>query len=309
MSLRAVVTVGGFVLLLTVLASALRVYEVRQQAVVLEGNRLYGSESFLVSGVASTVLAAVSPSSADVRVFTDLTPDGRVRAVVSSEGAAFSIPLHAGRTFSGDGSAEALVGADLPVVSRDGRSYVTFAGREYEVVGLLGLRAESLLSTDVLVDDPALFSDAADEPLVVDGRGAREAYVDVLGDRGLTANPPGTSHRTDVDVVSRLLLTLGGSVVLAGLAFAGVLASSSAVRYARVARVLGLSRARVYGSTVVTVLLVWAACVVATSAVWEAVAGGALGWAPRLVPDLALQALTLWAAFSVAFAADRRRVA
>lgn len=309
MSARVVATVGALILLLTVLASALRVYEVRQQAIVLEGNRLYSTESLLVSGVASTVLGAVAPASPDARVFTDLTPDGRVRAVMTAGGDRLDIPLHAGRTFSATGSAEALVGADVPVVSREGRSYVSFAGQEYEAVGYLGLRPESLLSTDVLIDDPRLFSVSQDEPLVVDGRGVREASADTLGDLETSSAPPGTSHRTNVDVVSPLLLALGGVVVITGLAGTGFVASTSVVRYARVARVLGLSRRRVYGSAVATLLLVWATCVVLTSAIWRAAAGGPLGWEPRLFPDLAVQALTLSAACAVALVAARRQAA
>lgn len=307
MSARAAAAVGALILLLTVLTSALQVYEVRQQAIMLEGNRLYSTESLFVSGVASTVLAAVAPSSPDARVFTDLTPDGRVRAVMTAEGDQLSVPLHAGRSFSAAGSAEALVGADVPVVSRDGRSYVSFAGQEYEAVGYLGLRPESLLSTDVLIDDPRLFSVAQDEPLVVDGRGVREASADALGDLEISSTPPGTSHRTNVDVVSPLLLTLGGVVVITGMAGAGVVASTSVVRHARVARVLGLSPRRVYGSAVTTLLLVWATCVVLTSAIWRAASGSPLGWEPRLFPDLAVQALTLSTAFAVSLVAARRQ--
>ena len=267
MPARTAAAIGSLLFLLAFLAGALRIYDAQQHAIALEGNRLYSTDSFTVTRDARHVLEAIREKAPDARVLKDLADGGRTRAVLAADLSDFDIPVYEGRRFSAEAVGEAIVGADVPVDTRAGRAYVSFDGRDYVVVGRLGLDAESLLAEDTLLSDPALFG-VLEETIVVDGPQARDAYVEAFGDDGMTSTARGTTHRTNVDIVSRLILTYGASIVLAGLAYCGVLAHGLLRPYLQTLHILGRSAGRILATPIAWLGALWVLAVGLASLVW-----------------------------------------
>lgn len=306
MTARKALVIGTLLLLLTFLASALGVYDARQQALELEGNRLYSSESFTAVGNAHSILAQATGHSGDLRVVKDLTEDGRVRVVLAEEYEKLRIPVHAGRTFSAGDSGTALAGSGVALISKDGVPYYSFGGRDYEVIGRLGLRADSLLAQDVVLNDPVLFAAEGDEPLVVDGRGALEAYVAVFGTDGVAAMSGDTNHRTNVDFVSPLLLLFGTCVVAVGLVFTGVMANALLQPHTHVLHMLGSAHLRIYAPAITWVLALWFGAAAASAAFWGLRTGSLMASGVLLPAGLVWQVATVSVAFTLAFTVTAR---
>lgn len=261
----------GLCALLLVLFSALSatmaVYDSRQQALGLEGNALYTAEAVLVETTAARALA-VSPAD-DLRVFVDLADGGSVRALAAGSRARMDFPVHSGRTFTSDDRGVALVGADVAVSEGPSGAVVLVGDRSYEVVGRLGLRQDSLLSDDVLVLDPDIVDSEVAGPLVLDGPDARARYVQAHGADSVETVSAATARRTNVDLVSPLVLGLGVVLVVLGWLLTGVYVSHATHRRNRVLHLLGTRAWLVRLSLVaeVTVIGVAATIVVAVVAV------------------------------------------
>ncbi|MBB2925535.1 hypothetical protein [Cellulomonas cellasea] len=306
MTPRKALTIGTLLLLLTFLASALGVYDIRQQALELEGNRLYSTESFTAYANAHRILTQATGASGDLRVVKDLTDDGRVRAILAEDYEKLAIPIHAGRTFSSRDHDTALAGSNVALTTRDGVTYYSFEGRDYEVIGRLGLQADSLLAQDIVLNDPALFAAEGDEPLVVDGHGALEAYMAAFGGDDVAAMSGDTNRRTNVDFVSPLLLLFGTCIVAAGLAFTGVLANALLRPHTHVLHVLGSTHLRIFAAGITWLLGLWCTAAAGSAAFWGLRTGGLMTSWTLLPAGLMWQVGVLSGAFTLAFAATAR---
>lgn len=306
MTARKMLAIGSLLLLLTFLASALRVYDSRQEALALEGDRLYSADAFSIEANARDVLTETTGVVDDLRVFKDITEDSRVRAVLTADGTTLPVPVHEGRAFTADDTPQALVGAAVGTTSDGGVTRYAYGGREYGVVGRLGLRADSLLSGDVLLHDPTLFAAEGTERLVVDGRDARDRYVAAFGGDRVSALTAGTSRRTDVDFVSTLLLLFGTCVLGVGLALTGVLAGALLRDHTHVRHVLGASYGSIFLRAAGPLLLLWLAAAAVSTAFWATRPGGSPAPGAPLWPDLAWQVGTLTVAFTLAFVTGAR---
>lgn len=227
-------------LLFSALAATLAIYDSRQRAIHLEGNSLYSADAVLVDATAAQALA-VSPDG-DLRVFTELTSGGTVRAVAASSSARLSFPVHAGRTFRSGERGVALVGSRVVVSQGATGEFVRLGERSYEVVGRLGLRENSLLANDILVLDPDLFDSGEPQPLVLDGPDAGTRYAGLHGAASVEHFSTATSRRTNIDVVSPLILVLGAALVAMGWVFVGVFLSFATRRRNLVLHLLGVPR-------------------------------------------------------------------
>lgn len=307
MTPRSMLVTGTLLLLLVTLATALHDYDRRQQGLTLEGNRLHSSESFEVSGRADEIIEQIGSVSADARALKDLSADGRVRAILTTTDQDLALPLHAGSTFSSPGQNRALVGADVDLTYADGSPVFVFDGREYDVVGYLGARADSLLSDDVLLSGPGLFSETDDEQLVIDGRGAFERYVDVFGSEGAHLMDGGTNRRTNIDFVSPLLLRFGFCTVLVGCAFTGSLAAATTRRRTRLLHVLGSPYGRLFALDLVRLVTLWIVCTSASMAFWGLTLGDVPSRSTTLAPTSVWQVTALVCAFAATFVSTHRK--
>ena len=190
------------------------------------------------------------------KVFVRL--EGDVRAVAMLSGRWTDVPLHDGHALTGR-PGEALAGADVAVRGDD----IVVDGKPYDVVGRLGVRADSLLSDDVIVADPSRFS-ASPQRLLLDGPSSVRHYSAEFPGRSVEIVDDGTNRRTNVDAVSPVLVTLGVLVVMLIGVVAGLQAGrwelrTAAVRFTTGIRPLSTLRSAATRVSVITI----AACTTA----------------------------------------------
>ncbi|GAA3708067.1 hypothetical protein GCM10022377_22380 [Zhihengliuella alba] len=241
MSGRTVAMVGGLTLLFMLLGSALSVYNTKQEAITLEGNKLYSTASIRVTGNPREIVRKARTLGPETRIYVQLPGEARVRNLLVDDPTGLNLPLHEGRSFWAGEEKAAIVGAAIPVVDRDGREYFEYDGEIYEVIGRLGAGPDSLLAADVLLSDPARAFDGSG-PIVVDRVDAYARYVENFGSQGVARMNEDTNRRTNVDFVSPLLLGLGTAIVTAGAVFTGMLAASLLQRRHHVLHLLGHRR-------------------------------------------------------------------
>lgn len=267
MTHRSLLLVGFLLALFSVLTCTLLTYDARQRALGQEGNHLLSAEAITVTGNARDIVDTLG---ADVRVFRALEDNGAVRAVLASSGTELSFPVHAGRAFRAADSRVALVGAQVPVTTESGSTTVTYDGERYEVIGRLGVKADSLLAVDILLLDPERFAASGEEPLTVDGSHIRDRFAAAFGPEGIEAVSTAVNKRTNIDVISPLILGLGSTLIVLGWVFTGLLARSRTRARTRVLILLGATRRRRLGLPATQILglsaltLIAAGCLTAT---------------------------------------------
>ncbi|RZU62925.1 hypothetical protein EV380_2530 [Zhihengliuella halotolerans] len=234
---------GSLLVLFMLLGSALTVYSVKQEAITLEGNKLYSTESIQVSGDAERIAANAHELAPEARVYVHLPGNARVRNLLIEDASGLSLPLYEGRVFASGEHDKAIVGSEIPVVERGGVEYFEYDGESYEVTGRLGTNEESLLSADVLISDPDRTSGGLGD-VVVDLPDAHARYVDAFGADGVASIDGSTNKRTNIDYVSPILLGLGFTIVTIGAAMTGLLAATLLRRRHEVLHLLGHRRAR-----------------------------------------------------------------
>jgi hypothetical protein len=234
------------VLLAMTLSLLLHSYESRHQALLLEGNRLYGSQAVLVDETPRVLLDSLKELGQNVRVFSLLADYDKVRVVAANDFEKIPFPIHQGKGFSNDDRREALVGAGVGIEYDNEKPYVTLGSRRYEVVGFLGTRADSVLEQDVLLKDDELFCSASASSVVLDGTGAETAYKRLIPTAKTEAFNFGVDRRTSIDSVSPVLFGAGVMLIIAGYVCAGFLYGLQKVEEVRIFDLLGYSRWRAY---------------------------------------------------------------
>jgi hypothetical protein len=243
--------VTALLLLATSVSALLAVFAARTTLVAAEGDDLRTADSIVVSATLRELTAAAEAGRfADgTRVFVDVEPG--VRAVALLAGGWPDVPLHAGRPLSGS-EGEALVGSGRVDSPADDPSGVRVGGRHYSVVGVLGLRATSLLSDDVVVADRTRFT-AEVERLRIDGPDVGRRYVAAFPDRTIERVASSTNRRTNVDVVSPLLLVFGAATAASVALVAGVSGARWERRRSEVLLLTGIARSRRTAHAVVVI--------------------------------------------------------
>ncbi|MCO1340098.1 hypothetical protein BJH93_14565 [Kocuria polaris] len=234
---------AALITLFMLLGSALAVYSVKQEAITLEGNKLYSTESIQVSGDAEQIAANARELGPEARVYVQLPGNARVRNLLIEDTSGLSLPLYEGRVFASGEHDKAIVGSEIPVVERGGVEYFEYDDESYEVIGRLGTGEESLLAADVLISDPDRTSGGFGD-VVVDLPDAHARYVESFGADGVASMDGSTNRRTNIDYVSPILLGLGAAIVAIGAAMTALLAAALLRRHHEVLHLLGHRRIR-----------------------------------------------------------------
>lgn len=225
---------AGLLLLAMLMTVLIGVFDARRRVVAVEGNDLRSGQSAWVDATLAELLHARDAFAPGTKVFVTL--EHGVRAVVVLSGRWVDVPLHDGRALS-EAPGEALAGADADVHDDE----VVVGGKPYEVVGRLGVRADSLLADDVVVSDPSQFSTST-QRLLLDGRDSARHYNAAFPGRNVEIINEGTNRRTNVDTVSPVLVALGALVATLVAVIAGVQGGRWELRAATVQFTIGVRR-------------------------------------------------------------------
>lgn len=256
MTKQQTTAIAGLLLLAMLLTVLIGVFDARRGVIASEGNDLRSGQSVWVNATLDELMRARNAFEPGTKVFVRL--EGDVRAVAMLSGRWTDVPLHDGHALTGR-PGEALAGADVAVRGDD----IVVDGKPYDVVGRLGVRADSLLSDDVIVADPSRFS-ASPQRLLLDGPSSVRHYSAEFPGRSVEIVDDGTNRRTNVDAVSPVLVTLGVLVVMLIGVVAGLQAGrwelrTAAVRFATGIRPLSTLRSAATRVSVITI----AACTTA----------------------------------------------
>ncbi|ROS35154.1 hypothetical protein [Curtobacterium sp. PhB78] len=204
MTKRQLTATAGLLLLAMLLTVLIGVFDARRRVIAAEGDDLRTGQSAWVTATFDELRRARGGFEPGTKVFVNL--EEKVRAVAVLSGRWTDVPLHDGHALTGR-PGEALVGSDVAVRGDD----LVFDGTTYTVVGRLGVRADSLLSDDVVLADPSQFS-ASPQRLLLDGPSSVRHYSAQFPGRSVEIIDDGTNRRTNVDAVSPVLVTLGALV-------------------------------------------------------------------------------------------------
>jgi hypothetical protein len=259
---RQLTVTAGLVLLAMLLTVLIGVFDTRRRVVAVEGNDLRAGQSAWVTATLDELRRARSAFEPGTKVFVGL--EEKVRAVAVLSGRWTDVPLHDGHSLSGR-PGEALVGADVTVRGDD----LVVGGMTYTVVGRLGVRADSLLSGDVVLADPSQFS-GSPQRLLLDGPSSVRHYNAQFPGRSVEIIDDGTNRRTNVDAVSPVLVALGALVVVLIAVVAGLQAGRWELRTAAVRFTTGFRPPKSLRSAAARV------AVIGTAACTTALAGAAV---------------------------------
>ncbi|PZE70791.1 hypothetical protein DEJ27_06970 [Curtobacterium sp. MCPF17_018] len=262
MTKQQITAIAGLLLLATLLAVLIGVFDARRRVIAAEGNDPRTGQSAWVTATLDDLERARSAFEPGTKVFVEL--DDRVRAVAILSGRWTDVPLHEGHALT-SGPGEALAGADVSVHGDD----IAVGGTTYNVVGRLGVRADSLLSDEVVIADPSRFS-ASPQRLLLDGPSSAHHYSAQFPDRSVEIIDDGTNRRTNVDAVSPVLVALGALVVVLVAVVAGLQAGRWELRAAAVRFTTGIRPLNTLRSAAARV------AAIGTAASTAALAGAAL---------------------------------
>ncbi|MFK4483631.1 hypothetical protein [Curtobacterium sp. AB7] len=232
MTKQQITATAGLLLLAMLLTVLIGVFDARRRVIAAEGDDLRAGQSAWVTATLDDLERARSAFEPGTKVFVELE-DG-VRAVAILSGRWTDVPLHDGHALTGR-PGEALAGADAGVHGDD----IAVGGKQYTVVGRLGVRADSLLSDDVVIADPSQFS-ASPQRLLLDGPNSVHHYSAQFPGRSVEIIDDGTNRRTNVDAVSPVLIALGALVVALIALIAGLQAGRWELRTAAVRFTTGI---------------------------------------------------------------------
>jgi hypothetical protein len=225
------------------LTTLLATFSSRKAVLRAEGADLASTQSVVVEASLAELRSRADRFRSGTHVFT--TIDDGTMAVVVLTGRWNDIPLHAGRRLLGE-TDEALAGAQRGDVG----DVVRVAGRDRTIVGRLGLRPESPLADTMVIADSSVFPDRR-ERLRLDGPSVAERYRAAFPGRTAEVVDRSTNRRTNVDVVTPVLIAAGAVLVVLVTSTAAWLSVRADERAARIRYRAGRSRAALLGATAV----------------------------------------------------------
>lgn len=285
----------ALLILVSCLAVTLSAYRDRQAMARLEGNRVYSADAVAAVMSPADAVSLVRELGGENRAFIDLDGNGSARAIVVANQEDFRLPSSDGATFSNETGPQAIVGSKVDTERSESGQTMEIAGKSYPVVGVLGSRDDSLLAYDVLIADDELFRSApAGSVVTFDGPDAPAAARSALGSAVMPVRP-GAADRTNVDIMSPVIVRLGTGTLALSSVLSGMIIASLLVPWVSVSFILGRTRSE---------LLALSSVHFAGVAVPAALAAWALSWATKLPGGpLAPGGLSLGAALSCAFVA------
>ena len=251
MTKQQTTAIAGLLLLAMLLTVLIGVFDARRGVIASEGNDLRSGQSVWVNATLDELMRARNAFEPGTKVFVRL--EGDVRAVAMLSGRWTDVPLHDGHALTGR-PGEALAGADVAVRGDD----IVVDGKPYDVVGRLGVRADSLLSDDVVIADPSRFS-TSPQRLLLDGPNSTRHFSAQFPGRSVEIIDDGTNRRTNVDAVSPVLVTLGALVVTLIAVVAGLQAGRWELRTAAVRFTTGIRPLNTLRSAAARVAVIGAA--------------------------------------------------
>jgi hypothetical protein len=227
--------------LFSALGAGISVYADVRSAVALEGGNLYSATAVRLDSLDVVDRAELDRTPPTGRLFQELDGSGHLR-VVRTLGRPEPLPIHEGRQFRATDERVALVGHQVATRSNNGRRYVDYEGQAFLVIGRLGVRADSGLAHDVLLQDRDLAS--VDGPVIVDIEGGAQALPNMTV---RATEPVGgrTDQRTNIDYVSPIVILCGWGLTLFGAGASGLLIAGFRRPVAAVQYRLGSRRLRV----------------------------------------------------------------
>lgn len=220
------------------LLALLGCFRVRDHALEVERDRFATESSFVVLGDEDVCLEDLGPFATAVAE----SEDG-VWLYEANNYLVTGLPCHNGGGLSGAGP-EALVGADRALEVHDGN--FTWGGVSYRVVGTLGEKDDSLLSSSVVLSAPGLLDSTSTSDLRFDGFGARAALMLTHPNATAQSLDRALSSKTDKQAVIRLFTLSSLLIVGLGSALAMLWYARCAHDEYRVMLLLG-KQARVVG--------------------------------------------------------------
>ncbi len=227
----------AIVLSLCALLTALPIYRLRMDMLHMEGNDLCSGQAAIVDDDVDEAIRLLPSLGDDARLQMIFKENPELRIMVANDYSAVPLPQHGSRETLASCTLEAIVGAD---VTTEEIEAVVPEMRIAEA--RLGVSDESVLSRTILISDvEALRASANAGTLVVDGAQAAQRYAELRPSAQLRAFSRGLARRSDVDVLSPIILTLAFVLVAVGGVVAGVLHGLAMLPVVRVRRLIGLS--------------------------------------------------------------------
>jgi len=227
--------------LFSALGAGITVYANVRSAIALEGGSLLSATAVTLDAPKALETVDLDGNNVSGRLFQDLDDSGHLR-MVRTLGQPEPLPIHEGRQIHAQDQGVALIGDQVETRSNDGQRYVDYDGHAFLVIGRLGVRADSGLAHDVLLQDQKLA--VVDAPIVIDVEGGIQALPAI---RPSTVEPIGgrTDQRTNIDYISPIVITCGWGLTLFGATASGWLIAGYRRPLAALQYRLGLRRPRV----------------------------------------------------------------
>lgn len=233
-----------------------RVYDTRQAEITREGNHLFSQHKVAFSGSANEIRGYLDASLGPYAMYRELDDTGLVRAVESTRLDVLKLPVHEGRQLRRTDHHIALVGSEVPVRAEGAKEVYSFDGEDYEVIGLLGRQARSLVENDVIIVDRDLVETAGrNSELIVDGPAIEEQALALPSER-VSRSDSSVNRRASVDLVSPMIGTVVHVVIVVCAMFTGLLAATFSKRRIYVAHLLGRSPVQQLAISVASVLTI-----------------------------------------------------
>ena len=254
---------GIIILSSTILFFLLQTFYLVQTATLLEGNKLYSSQAAFTDDHPEVACENIAKLESDAHVFGVLSTGSDERVLYAADYSQINFPLHDGKGFTNTNIKEALAGAKVDTVEKDGKHYYVFNSVMYEIVGTLGRESSSLLQNSIILKDPSLFKTELISSVIVDGADIRNRYARLSPSASLEFFDFRVDRRTILDSVSPVIFGAGGLLIVLGFICGGFLYGERKTSEVRIKHLLGLPRWKSYFSqAAMFALLIIAAIVI-----------------------------------------------
>ncbi|WP_312651184.1 hypothetical protein [Aminipila sp.] len=147
------------ILLGTLLLSVLlEEYQMVEEQLNLEMNRLYSNNSKVIESL-SSINNNNELQQYSFRVFGEFQEDPFVRSYYSNDYTSWKPLLKEGRFFDKADTREAVVGKNVKLEEEKNEKYYLYNGKKYKVIGYWGIVKSSFMDDQILLNDSSYFTD------------------------------------------------------------------------------------------------------------------------------------------------------
>lgn len=147
------------ILLGTLLLSVLlEEYQMVEEQLNLEMNRLYSNNSKVIESL-SSINNNNELQQYSFRVFGEFQEDPFVRSYYSNDYTSWKPLLKEGRFFDKADTREAVVGKNVKLEEEKNEKYYLYNGKKYKVIGYWGIVKSSFMDDQILLNDSSYFAD------------------------------------------------------------------------------------------------------------------------------------------------------